>query len=53
MPLIGAYGGGQIAPMFNGNQQIHNAAVLALFGAEAAASSPGSRTTETKAGTRV
>lgn len=53
MPLIGAYGGGQIAPMFNGNQQIHNAAVLALFGAEAAAPSSGSRTTETKAGPRV
>ncbi len=32
MPLIGAYGGGQIAPLFDGNRQIHNGAVLALFG---------------------
>jgi len=31
MPLIGAYGGGQIAPLFDGNGQVHNAAVLALF----------------------
>ena len=31
MPLIGAYGGGQIAPLCDGNRQIHNAAVLALF----------------------
>lgn len=36
LPLIGAYGGGQIAPLFDGNRQIHNAAVLALFGEEAA-----------------
>jgi small ligand-binding sensory domain FIST len=32
MPLIGAYGGGQIAPLFDGNRQVHNSAVLALFG---------------------
>ncbi|MBI4987791.1 MAG: FIST C-terminal domain-containing protein [Rhodocyclales bacterium] len=44
MPLIGAYGGGQIAPLFDGNGQVHNAAVLALFDA---------RTLESKAGTRV
>lgn len=31
MPLIGAYGGGQIAPLVGGNRQVHNAAVLALF----------------------
>lgn len=31
MPLIGAYGGGQIAPLSDGNGQVHNAAVLALF----------------------
>jgi small ligand-binding sensory domain FIST len=31
MPLIGAYGGGQIAPLIDGNEQVHNAAVLALF----------------------
>ncbi|MDR2241047.1 MAG: FIST C-terminal domain-containing protein [Zoogloeaceae bacterium] len=35
MPLIGAYGGGQIAPLRDGNQQIYNAAVLALFAADA------------------
>lgn len=34
LPLIGAYGGGQIAPLCSGNGQIHNAAVLALFRAE-------------------
>lgn len=44
LPLIGAYGGGQIAPLFNGNRQIHNAAVLALFTETA---------TETRAGTGV
>jgi hypothetical protein len=32
LPLIGAYGGGQIAPLFNGNEQVHNAAVLAFTG---------------------
>jgi len=31
MPLIGAYGGGQIAPLIDGNELVHNAAVLALF----------------------
>lgn len=31
MPLIGAYGGGQIAPLFDGTHQLHNTAVLALF----------------------
>ncbi len=31
MPLIGAYGGGQIAPLFDGTHQVHNTAVLALF----------------------
>lgn len=44
MPLIGAYGGGQIAPLFDGNGRVHNAAVLALFSANA---------TETRAGTDV
>lgn len=44
MPLIGAYGGGQIAPLFDGNRQVHNAVVLSLFAAHA---------TETEAGTRV
>jgi len=44
LPLIGAYGGGQIAPLFNGNEQVHNAAVLALFTENA---------TETRAGTGV
>ncbi len=34
MPLLGAYGGGQIAPFGNGNRQVHNAAVLALFAAD-------------------
>lgn len=34
LPLIGAYGGGQIAPLFDGNHVIHNAAVLALFKAD-------------------
>ena len=34
MPLIGAYGGGQIAPLFHGNGRMHNAAVLALFCAD-------------------
>jgi small ligand-binding sensory domain FIST len=33
MPLIGAYGGGQIAPLFDRNGQVHNAAVLSLFAA--------------------
>lgn len=31
LPLIGAYGGGQIAPLLGGNEQVHNAVVLALF----------------------
>lgn len=31
LPLIGAYGGGQIAPLFDGNRLLHNSAVLALF----------------------
>ena len=31
MPLIGAYGGGQIAPLMDGNELVHNAAVLSLF----------------------
>jgi len=44
LPLIGAYGGGQIAPLFSGNEQVHNAAVLALFAENA---------TETGAGTGV
>jgi hypothetical protein len=44
MPLIGAYGGGQIAPLLDGNRQVHNAAVLALCRADPA---------ETKAGTLV
>jgi len=35
MPLIGAYGGGQIAPLFDGNRQVHNTVVLALFAAHA------------------
>jgi hypothetical protein len=52
MPLIGAYGGGQVAPLFNGNQQIHNAAVLALFGAEATGPASGSGA-GSRAGTRV
>ncbi len=30
MPLIGAYGGGQIAPLPGGSVSLHNAAVLAL-----------------------
>lgn len=34
MPLIGAYGGGQLAPLFDSNGQVHNAAVLALFAAD-------------------
>jgi len=34
MPFAGAYGGGQIAPRFNGNGQTCNAAVLALFSAD-------------------
>lgn len=34
LPLIGAYGGGQIAPLFDGNRVIHNAAVLGLFAAD-------------------
>jgi small ligand-binding sensory domain FIST len=44
LPLIGAYGGGQIAPLFYGNEQVHNTAVLALFSEDA---------TETRAGTGV
>lgn len=36
MPLIGAYGGGQIAPLFDGNRQTHNAVVLALHGEKTA-----------------
>ena len=35
MPLIGAYGGGQIAPLFDGNRQVHNTVVLSLFAAHA------------------
>lgn len=35
LPLVGAYGGGQIAPLVDGNEQVHNAAVLSLFRAEA------------------
>lgn len=31
MPLIGAYGSGEIAPQFDGNKIIHNCAVLSLF----------------------
>jgi len=31
LPLIGAYGGGQIAPHAGGARLVHNAAVLALF----------------------
>ena len=31
VPLIGAYGGGQIAPLHDGNRLVHNSAVLALF----------------------
>jgi len=31
LPLIGAYGSGQIAPLFDGNRVVHNAALLALF----------------------
>lgn len=31
MPLIGAYGGGQVAPLHDGNRLVHNSAVLALF----------------------
>jgi small ligand-binding sensory domain FIST len=31
MPLIGAYGSGEIAPQFDGNKIIHNSAVLSLF----------------------
>jgi len=34
LPLIGAYGGGQIVPLFNGNHVVHNTAVLTLFKAE-------------------
>lgn len=34
MPLIGAYGAGQIAPLFEGNRVIQNAAVLALLKAD-------------------
>lgn len=36
LPLIGAYGGGQIAPLFDGNRVVHNAAVLGLFAANPA-----------------
>ncbi len=31
LPLIGAYGSGQIAPLFDGNRVVHNAALLTLF----------------------
>jgi small ligand-binding sensory domain FIST len=34
IPLIGAYGGGQIAPLTSGNRVVHNTAVLALFRAD-------------------
>ncbi|MBV6474837.1 MAG: hypothetical protein MOGDAGHF_00333 [Rhodocyclaceae bacterium] len=34
MPFAGAYGGGQIAPLPGGNEQMHNAAVLSLFAAD-------------------
>ncbi|MCK6384746.1 MAG: FIST C-terminal domain-containing protein [Rhodocyclaceae bacterium] len=34
LPLIGAYGGGQIAPLHDGNRLVHNSAVLALFKAD-------------------
>lgn len=33
LPLIGAYGGGQIAPLFDGNRVVHNSVVLGLFSA--------------------
>lgn len=53
LPLIGAYGGGQIAPLFDGNGQVHNAAVLALFSEDATNPTSGTRTPESRAGTRV
>jgi small ligand-binding sensory domain FIST len=31
LPFAGAYGGGQIAPLHDGNRPVHNAAVLGLF----------------------
>jgi small ligand-binding sensory domain FIST len=34
MPVIGAYGSGQIAPLSAANQLIHNSAVIALFAAD-------------------
>lgn len=34
LPLIGAYGGGQIAPQPGGGRVVHNTAVLALFRAD-------------------
>lgn len=34
MPLAGAYGGGQIAPLHDGTRLVHNSAVLALFRAD-------------------
>ena len=34
IPLIGAYGAGQIAPLYQGNALIHNTALLALVKAE-------------------
>lgn len=36
MPLIGAYGGGQIAPLPGGSVQLHNTVVLALCASDAA-----------------
>lgn len=33
MPLIGAYGAGQIAPLYEGNALIQNSALLALVSA--------------------
>ena len=53
MPLIGAYGGGQIAPLLDGNRQVHNAAVLALCRADTLNSKAGTRAAKTKAGTLV
>jgi small ligand-binding sensory domain FIST len=31
MPIVGAYGAGQIAPLPMGNRLIHNSALIALF----------------------
>ncbi len=53
LPLIGAYGGGQIAPLHDGNGQVHNAAVLALFAAKTADPMSDTRHKEAKDGTRV